>query len=71
MLGTRTAVLGALTFTLDGTENKRTLMSISAAMNVADAVIVASAGGLPGRARVLGPLTSGAFAGALVYALKQ
>lgn len=69
--GTRTAVLGALVFTLEGAEDKRKLMSMSAAMNAADAVMVAAAGGVPVRARVLGSLTSAAFAGALAYALNQ
>ena len=69
--GTRTAVLGALVFTLEGTENKQKLMTMSAAMNAADAVMVAAAGGVPARARVLGSLTSAGFAGALAYALNQ
>jgi hypothetical protein len=69
--GTRTAVLGALVFTLDGTENQQKLMTMSAAMNAADAVMVAAAGGVPARARVLGSLTSAGFAGALAYALNQ
>jgi hypothetical protein len=67
--GTRTAVLGALLLTLQGTENKQTMMTMSAAMNAADAVMVAAAGGVPVRARVLGSLTSAGFAGALAYAL--
>ena len=69
--GTRTAVLGALVFTLEGTENQQKLMTMSAAMNAADAVMVAAAGGVPVRARVLGSLTSAGFAGALAYALNQ
>jgi hypothetical protein len=69
--GTRTAALGALVFTLDGAENKQKLMTMSAAMNAADAVMVAAAGGVPVRARVLGSLTSAGFAGALAYALNQ
>ena len=69
--GTRTAVLGALVFTLEGTENQEKLMTMSAAMNAADAVMVAAAGGVPVRARVLGSLTSAGFAGALAYALNQ
>lgn len=69
--GTRTAVLGALTFTLEGTENKKQLMTLTAAMNAADAAMVAAAGGLPARTRVLGSLTSAGFAGALAYLLNQ
>ena len=69
--GTRTAVLGALVFTLEGTESQQKLMTLSAAMNAADAAMVATAGGVPARARVLGSLTSAGFAGALAYALSQ
>jgi hypothetical protein len=69
--GTRTAVLGALVFTLEGTENQKKLATMSAAMNAADAAMVAAAGGIPTRARVLGSLTSAGFAGALGYALNQ
>lgn len=69
--GTRTAVLGLLVFTLQGGENKQKLMSLCAAMNVADAVIVAATGGLPARSRVLASLTSAAFAGAIAYTLNQ
>lgn len=69
--GTRTAVLGALMFALEGTENKQKLMTLTAAMNAADSAMVATAGGVPGRARVLGSLTSAGFAGALAYALNQ
>lgn len=68
--GTRTAVLGALVFTLEGTENKKTMMTMTAAMNAADAAMVA-ASDVPGRARVLGSLTSAVFAGALTYVLNQ
>ena len=69
--GTRTAVLGALVFTSEGTENKQRMMTMTAAMNAADAVMVAAAGGAPVRARVLGSLTSAGFAGALAYALNR
>lgn len=68
--GTRTAVLGALVFTLEGAENQQKLMTLSAVMNAADSAIVA-ASGVPARARVLGSLTSAGFAGALAYALNQ
>lgn len=69
--GTRTAVLGSLVFTLEGTENRRSLMTMAAAMNAVDALVVASAGGVPVRTRVLGSLTSGAFASVLAYMLSQ
>lgn len=69
--GTRTAVLGALVFGLEGSGNQRTLMTMAAAMNAADTAIVATAGGIPARARALGSLTSAGFAGALIYALSQ
>lgn len=69
--GTRTAVLGALVFSLEGVENRQKLAAMSAAMNAADAIIVAAAGGIPARARVLGSLTSAGFAGALAFALNQ
>ena len=69
--GTRTAVLGFLVFTLEGTENKKKMMTMTAAMNAADAALVAAAGGIPARARILGSLTSAGFAGALAYALNQ
>lgn len=69
--GTRTAVLGALVFTVQGTESRQRLMSMSAAMNSADALMVAAAGDVPARTRVLGSLTSAGFAGALGYALNQ
>lgn len=69
--GTRTAVLGALVFTLEGTENQRKMMSLTASMNIADAVLVAAAEGVPARARVLGSLTSAGFAGVLAYVLNQ
>jgi hypothetical protein len=69
--GTRTAVLGSLVFTLEGTQNKRSLMTMAAAMNAVDALVVASAGGVPVRTRVLGSLTSAGFAGVLAYMLSQ
>ncbi len=69
--GTRTTVLGALALTVEGAETKQNLMTMSAAMNATDAVMVATAGGIPARARVLGSLTSAGFAGALAYALNQ
>jgi hypothetical protein len=69
--GTRTAVLGALVLTLEGAENKQRMVTMTAAMNAADAVMVATSSGVPLRARVLGSLTSAGFAGALAYALNQ
>lgn len=69
--GTRTAVLGSLVFTLDGPENRRSLMTMAAAMNAVDALVVGSAGGVSTRTRILGSLTSAGFAGVLAYMLSQ
>lgn len=69
--GTRTAVLGALVLTLDRAEDQQKLMTMAAAMNATDAVMVATARGIPGRARTLGSLTSAGFAAALAYGLSQ
>ena len=69
--GTRTAALGALMFSVEGAENKRRMLTVAAAMNAADAALVAGSRGAPARARVLGSLTSAGFAGALAYALNQ
>lgn len=64
-------MLGALVFTLVGLDHHKKLMTLTAAVNAADAAMVAAAGGVPVRRRVLGSLTSGGFAGALGYALSQ
>jgi len=69
--GTRTAALGALALTLDRAVDQRKLMTLAAAMNSADAAMVATAGGLPTRTRVLGSLTSAGFAAAIGYALTK
>jgi hypothetical protein len=69
--GTRTAVLGGLMLTLDGTTNNRKMMTMAAAMDATDAVMIAVAGGAPARARVLGTPTSAGFGGALAYALNR
>lgn len=69
--GTRTAVLGSLVFSLEGTENRRSLMTMAAAMNAVDALVVASASGVSLRTRVLGSLTSAGFAGVLAYRLSR
>ena len=69
--GTRTTVLGALALTVEGADTKQRLMTMSAAMNATDAVMVGAAGGLPARTRALGSLTAAGFAGAIAYALNQ
>jgi hypothetical protein len=69
--GTRTAVLGAMALTLQGAQDKQRVVSMTAAMNIADAALVATAGGISGRSRVLGSLTSAGFAGALAYVAKR
>ncbi len=60
--GTRTAVLSLALLGAEKDEKKR-LTQLAAAMNVADALIVATAGsGVKKRSRVLGSLSSAAFA---------
>jgi hypothetical protein len=62
--GTRTSLLGVLLLTATGEERKR-LILLATALNVADALLVAGAGSeVNKRSRVLGSLTSGAFAAA-------
>jgi hypothetical protein len=69
--GTRTAVLGALALTLDDADDRRRLMTLAAAMNSADASLLATASGVPARTRALGSLTAAGFAAALAYALTR
>ena len=60
--GTRTAVLSLALLGAEKDEKKR-LTQLATAMNLADALIVATAGsGVKKRSRVLGSLTSAAFA---------
>lgn len=60
--GTRTAVLGLALLGADADEGRK-LTQLATAMNVADALIVAGAGsGVNKRSRVLGSLSSAAFA---------
>ncbi|MBV9831983.1 MAG: DUF4267 domain-containing protein [Marmoricola sp.] len=60
--GTRTTVLGLLLLGA-GADEARKLTQLATAMNVADALIVAGAGsGVNKRTRVLGSLSSAAFA---------
>jgi len=60
--GTRTTVLGLLLLGA-GADQARKLTQLATAMNVADALIVAGAGsGVNTRTRVLGSLSSAAFA---------
>lgn len=68
--GTRTAVPGGLALTLDGVEDRKNPKTI-AAMNAADAVMVAAANGLPVRARLLGSVTPTGFAGAPAYVVNR
>lgn len=70
MWGTRTAVLGALTFTLGDQDDRRTLMMAAAAMNAADTLLI-SASRAPVRSRAMGAATTAAFAGAIAYALTR
>lgn len=73
--GTRTAVPGGLALTLDGVENRKSpktmTAAMNAAMNAADAVMVAAANGLPVRARLLGSVTPTGFAGAPAYVVNR
>ena len=70
MWGTRTAVLGALTFALRDEGDRRTLMTAAAAMNAADTVLIAS-GRVPVRSRAMGSATTAALAAAIAYALTR
>jgi hypothetical protein len=65
--GTRTAALCAVMLGTDRAEDQRKLMTLVTAMNALDVVAVATAGGLPARARVLGSLTSASFAAGGAY----
>jgi len=68
--GTRTAVLGAALLTADSESDKRRLMTLATAMNVADAALALTAGDdVPARSRILGSLTSASFAAIGAYAL--
>jgi hypothetical protein len=69
--GTRTAVLGAMALMLQRPEDQRRLMTLAAAMNAADSVLVAGSSGLSKRTRVLGSLSSAGFAAALGYGVRQ
>ncbi len=69
--GTRTAGLGAIWFLAGSGEQKRTLLTVSTAMNLADAVLGATASDMPTRSRVLGSASSAAFAAAGAYVLTQ
>jgi hypothetical protein len=66
--GTRTVVLGVLALALREAEDRRTLMTASAAMNAADTLFIATSSA-PARARAMGAATTAAFAGALAYGL--
>ncbi len=70
MWGTRTAVIGALAMAAADADDdmQRRLATLSAGMNGLDALTAATTRGLPARARVMGAVTSGAFAVAAAYA---
>lgn len=67
--GTRTAVIGAALLLANRPDDQRRLLMMGTAMNAADTVFVASAGGISLQGRVLGAITSAGFAGAGAYAL--
>ena len=69
MWGSRTAVIGVLAMAADSAESRQLVATLAMGSNAADAVVAATTKGLPRRTRVLGALTSGAFAGAAAYAL--
>ena len=69
MWGTRSAVLGTLSLAAATAEDRKRIATVSAAMNVLDAMTAATTDGLPGTTRVMGALTSGAFAAAGVYSV--
>ncbi|MBB6629557.1 hypothetical protein H5V45_19710 [Nocardioides sp. KIGAM211] len=66
--GTRNLVLGAIGLMTEDPAQRKTLATLSAALNVADTVIVARGGSdVALRARVGGALTTAAFAAAAAY----
>jgi hypothetical protein len=68
--GTRTAVLGAIILKAERPEDRRRVMMLGTVMNATDALIAATAGSqVSARGRILGSLTSGAFAALGAYAL--
>jgi hypothetical protein len=67
MWGTRTAVLGAVAMAAQTDEDRRRLATLSAGMNGMDALVAATTRTLPARTRVMGALTSGAFAVVAAY----
>jgi hypothetical protein len=70
--GTRTTALGALNLVAEEDSHKRVLAATATALNVADSVFIATAGSdVAVRSRVMGTLTTLAFAGAGAYVLTQ
>lgn len=68
--GTATAVVGAGVLTTKDPADRRLLITASAAMNVADALITLKAGSdVRLRSRLMGSATSAAFAAGCVYVL--
>ncbi|MCW2846877.1 MAG: hypothetical protein JWR90_851 [Marmoricola sp.] len=61
--GTRTALLGVLFLSAEGEEERKRFAVLATGLNLADALITASAGPAVGkRSRILGSLSSAAFA---------
>ena len=69
MWGTRNAVLGALSLAAATAEDRKRIAMVSTAMNALDAMTAATTDGLPTSTRVMGTLTSGAFAAAAAYSV--
>jgi len=63
LFGTRSVALSALLLAADDAKSRHALIATTLALNTADTVLIATAGGVPSRSRVLGLLTTGAFAG--------
>lgn len=70
--GTRTTALGALNLAAQDDAQKRALAATATALNAADSVFIATGGrDVALRARIMGVLTTLAFAGAGAYVLTQ
>jgi hypothetical protein len=64
--GTRTAAIGVAGLLVDD-EAKRHLVKLSTANNIVDTVLIARSSGVSGRAKVLGVLSTTAFAAGFGY----
>ena len=70
--GSRTAAIGAIGLLSRGSGNYKTLLAVGSTMSVVDTLIIANAGpDVAMRSRVMGAVTSAAFAGAGAYCVTQ